>query len=65
MIDDSILVNAAQQCATCANLRKFSFDCIAYPDGIPYAIITEKHDHRKPFPGDNGIQFEAIDVDTA
>jgi hypothetical protein len=32
--------------------------CAAYPDGIPREILLEEYDHRKPFPGDNGIQFE-------
>lgn len=34
--------------------------CVAFPDKIPEAIIfTCQHDHRKPYPGDNGIRFEA------
>lgn len=31
--------------------------CDAFPNGIPAAII-EGGDHRKAWPGDNGIQFE-------
>lgn len=31
--------------------------CAAFPDGIPAAIL-EGDDHRKPWPGDNGIRFE-------
>lgn len=31
--------------------------CDAFPAGIPDAIYTEGVDHRKPFPGDNGIHF--------
>lgn len=33
--------------------------CDAFPDGIPNEIDTGKNRHRKPFPGDGGIQFEA------
>jgi hypothetical protein len=32
--------------------------CTAFPDGIPAAILRNRRDHRRPFPGDHGIQFE-------
>jgi hypothetical protein len=36
--------------------------CDAFPDGdgIPSEIITNEADHREPFPGDHGIQFDAL-----
>lgn len=33
--------------------------CAAFPDGIPREITLSKADHRLPYDGDHGIQFEA------
>ena len=35
--------------------------CDAFPDRIPDEIWIYVDPHRKPFPGDHGIQFEPID----
>lgn len=32
--------------------------CKAFTDGIPDKIWTGDNDHKKPYPGDHGIQFE-------
>lgn len=32
--------------------------CKAFPDGIPDEIAYGDNKHLKPYPGDNGIQFE-------
>ena len=37
------------------------FRCDAFPKGIPYDVLMWKHDHRKPYKGDNGIRFEPIE----
>ena len=55
-------------CASCRHFQPGRIDgnyCSAFPDGdgIPWAIIDGDHDHREPYPGDNGIQYEPIDKD--
>lgn len=56
-------------CQYCTRLRLTTyrggepvFDprCDAFVDGIPAAIIDNRADHRKPVPGDNGIQFDLV-----
>jgi hypothetical protein len=32
--------------------------CEAFPNGVPTEIAVGSWDHHKPYPGDNGIQFE-------
>lgn len=46
------------RCMICAHLMEGT-ECKAFKK-IPDEILIGTVDHRKPYPGDNGIQFEAM-----
>lgn len=47
-------------CLLCEHLKRGSMRCTAFPgeDGIPGKIWLGGYDHRVPFSGDGGVQFE-------
>jgi hypothetical protein len=57
------------QCYRCRHLDRNAaaslhiMRCPAFPDEIPREIADNKHDHRKPFPGDHGILFELLKLE--
>jgi hypothetical protein len=57
----------ALQCVDCkhfdADAARGTFQCRAFPDGIPDPILLSEHDHHEPFPGDHGILFEPAEPD--
>jgi len=61
VVTDSGMIKAVYvPCDSCKYARA-NDTCDAFPDGIPESILTGEHDHTTPYPGDGGIQFEAID----
>ena len=51
-------------CMWCKRYRG-GLKCEVFPERIPTDILHSKHDHRKPYPGDNGIRFEPVDDEAA
>jgi hypothetical protein len=50
----------ASQCVFCKHLRPVERDwqCVTFPDGVPDDVYYNRHDHRQPYPGDQGIRWE-------
>lgn len=54
-------IGGAPICVVCKHLGKEGLKCKAFPDEIPDGIIFARSLHMEPYPGDQGIRFEARD----
>ncbi|MCK5377389.1 MAG: hypothetical protein KAJ97_09920 [Acidobacteria bacterium] len=48
------------QCVWCAHRSADGASCQAFPNGIPYEILFNEHDHTTPFAGDSGTCYEPV-----
>ncbi|HRP70302.1 MAG TPA: hypothetical protein PLY93_12270 [Turneriella sp.] len=60
------MTKGVSQCLYCTHYQSIRHGekiprCKAFPDGIPMPLFFTEVSHRKPYPLDNGIQFEPID----
>lgn len=49
------------QCMVCKHakwVKGVSYTCAAFPEGIPHNVLNQTLDHRRPIPGDHGVQYE-------
>ncbi len=63
VIDDSELhyVGSSPVCEGCRHRVGFGrLSCAAFPERIPIEIWNGRHDHRAPYLGDRGIQYEPM-----
>lgn len=51
------------QCVWCRHRWANGQRCEAFPNGIPEAIIRNRHDHREAYDGDSGVRFEPEEVE--
>jgi hypothetical protein len=51
-------------CSTCRHWdhQKSDRRCTAFPDGIPDEIWLGENDHKSPFPDDNGVQYQQVEL---
>ena len=55
-----IPINSCRACVWFVTNKR----CLAFPDGIPDPIWMGENDHKKPYKGDHGIQYDPVDDTT-
>ena len=48
------------QCTFCAHRSDDGTYCEAFPQGIPFDLLHNRHDHRLEYPGDNGTRYTPV-----
>jgi hypothetical protein len=61
---DSGIPDVSPICFDCVRETGYR-KCEAFPDEIPLEIWLGDNNHKKPFPGDHGLQFKAYETATA
>ena len=60
-INKNVTITDSDQCMSCEHFRGPTIGglmCLAYIFGIPDEILTGKVDHRQPYIGDHGVQYQ-------
>jgi|OpeIllAssembly_1097287.scaffolds.fasta_scaffold20314_4 hypothetical protein len=52
------MIGGVPMCMGCRHLQRGTFNCAAFPHGIPLTILMNSFDHRFPAAGDNGVRYE-------
>jgi len=55
---DATLERVDSQCLKCKHYHPSRGSCEAFPDVTPGPIFSNRHDHRQPYTGDQGIRWE-------
>lgn len=55
-------MSTSGQCISCKHYTMMA-TCEAFPNKIPYEIISGHFIHTRPYPGDHGIMYDPIDPD--